>query len=98
MKINSAQEIIKVWKTREDVRSDFQTLATFSAYCQNGGEIADASPSATSGPSAPTDAAIARLWESDAKLRAEFLDDFASFAAFQKADAAGLIKIYAPKK
>lgn len=88
-----ATEIISTWKSRPDIQAEFGNLGVFASFCQNGGKIAP--PSATARvQSSPNDASIKALWEHDTAIREEFNGDFDAFAAFQKADAAGCVRIF----
>lgn len=42
---------------------------------------------------APTDQELQREWQNSPALRAEFLDNFDSYAAYRRADAAGRIRV-----
>lgn len=71
-----------------------------AAWLADGQQGIPATASATGDPgeegdgdSGDPEARLARAWQADAKLRAEFGGDFARFAAFSAATAAGRVKI-----
>ena len=71
-----------------------------AAWLADGQQGIPATASATGDPgeegdgdSGDPEARLARAWQADAKLRAEFGGDFARFAAFTAATAAGRVKI-----
>lgn len=95
------ERIAACWQASADLRAEFGTFDVYSAYrvaaaagrfTVNRGTVAAVPP--VINPSAPAiEDRCAAAWRTDPDLRAEFGDNFESYLAFSRADAAGLVRI-----